>query len=262
MNDFSIVIPSKYGSNLLVCLDALQCWDEETFANNEIIVVDDGAKEDIENLKSHNAFAEIVYHKVQWVPGEQPFSFPRNVNRGVLAARDHDVLLLNDDALLRTPEGFQRLHRASYGNPAMLLCATVCSFAGNKKQEASDSWASALADGELGKLIYDEMVCFICLYLKREVFDVVGLFNEEFEGYGFDDDWYCSQVRRAGYKIGIYTGCYLDHTSVPSSYRVRERDTLSKRSHRNHNVFKSYLNSCEAARKWHERKVESMKNGG
>lgn len=254
MNDFSIVILSKYASNLVPCLEHIACWDEQTAANREIIVVDDGAKAE---LKARGDF--VTYEGLRWVDGESPFSFPRNANRGVLAAGSNDVLLLNDDALLRTPQGFQRLHRAAYQDPAMMLCSAVCSFAGNQGQMATEAWATRLANGEMGKTVYDEMVCFICLYLKREVFDAVGLFDERFDGYGWDDDVYCAKVRLSLYKIGIYDGCFVDHSSVPSSYRVRERNTLSARSSQNHRVFKQCLEEDENVRDWHKKKVESMK---
>jgi hypothetical protein len=34
-----------------------------------------------------------------------------------------------------------------------------------------------------------------------------------------DDDDYSLRVREAALKIGIHDGCYVDHMSLPSSYR-------------------------------------------
>jgi GT2 family glycosyltransferase len=47
----------------------------------------------------------------------------------------------------------------------------------------------------------------------------VGLLDERFVGYGFDDDDYSLRVRLAGLLVGIHDGCYCDHGSLKSSYR-------------------------------------------
>ena len=53
-------------------------------------------------------------------------------------------------------------------------------------------------------------------YLER-----VGLLDERFDCYGGDDDDYCYRVRKAGLKIGIFDGCFVDHSTLTSTFRGR-----------------------------------------
>src|ERR1035441_10671726 len=89
MAEFSIVIPSRKAENLVPCVQAvLKC--EPDLDPSRIIVIDDGARPD----------AEGALPGVTWIAGVKPFIFARNVNLGIVSV-DHDVILLNDDALLK-----------------------------------------------------------------------------------------------------------------------------------------------------------------
>ncbi len=80
----------------------------------------------------------------------------------------------------------------------------------------------------------ERMVCFVCVLIPRRTINAVGLLDEEFGGvddqgneiYGFCDDSYCYRVRQAGLKIGIYDGCFVDHASLPSSFRSNQSRSL------------------------------------
>jgi GT2 family glycosyltransferase len=65
------------------------------------------------------------------------------------------------------------------------------------------------------------MVCFVCVFVPRRTLEAVGLLDEQFVGYGCDDDDYCLRVRKAGLKIGIFDGCFVDHSTLKSTYRGR-----------------------------------------
>jgi hypothetical protein len=62
-------------------------------------------------------------------------------------------------------------------------------------------------------------ICFICVLIPRRTIDTVGMLDERFVGYGMDDDDYSLRVRKAGLKLGIYDGCFVDHSSLTSSFR-------------------------------------------
>jgi len=64
-------------------------------------------------------------------------------------------------------------------------------------------------------------VAFICVYISRHCLGQVGYMDERYVDYGYDDDDYCLRVRNAGYKIGIYDGCKINHLGLPSVFRNR-----------------------------------------
>lgn len=193
---FSIVIPSKNAVNLAACIRAIR----EAGETARIIVVDDG------DLAAYN-HGDVD----EYVNGIKPFVFARNVNLGIQAAGDDDVIVLNDDALLKTPHGFSLLHwSAANGCPEYGVIAAACNTVGNPNQFLQP-----------GGRLRDEprMVCFVCVYIPRRTINAVGLLDERFVGYGLDDDDYCLRVRNAGLKIGVFDGCFVDHGSLTSSYR-------------------------------------------
>lgn len=201
---FSIVILSKDIDNLRVCIREIRVHEPEA----RVIVVDDGLVdryiEDL-RLKGPNTIP------VQYVPGEKPFVFARNANIGIRAAGDDDVVLLNDDAILKTPYGFTKIGSISEAHPEYGVIAPVSDSVGNPNQTVK-----ALRIG-----LRDEprMVCFICVYIPRTTINTVGMLDERYIGYGVDDDDYCFSVRKSGLKIGIFDRCYVDHSTLRSSYR-------------------------------------------
>ena len=202
---YSVIIPSKNATNLLACVRAIR----EAGETCRIIVVDDGAFTDACDL-DHQFWVDL---NLKSVLGAKPFIFARNINLGIQAAGEDDVIVLNDDALLKTPMGFTKLaEQAARGMLGMI--AAACNTVGNPNQFQRPEYANVgLCRAE------PRMVCFVCVYIPRRTIEVVGLLDERFVGYGMDDDDYSLRVRNAGLKLGIFDGCYVDHGSLTSSYR-------------------------------------------
>jgi hypothetical protein len=199
MNSLSIIIPSKTDLNLGACVRAIRAAGETC----TVIVVDD--------FDGPTRFLLPCDEPVDWQMGQKPFVFARNINIGIQAAAG-DVLLLNDDALLKTPGGFSAMQRMGAARPEYGLIAATCNNVGNRRQ-----WPQ----NKLGVRDEPRMVCFVCVFIPRQTLDEVGLLDERFVGYGCDDDDYCLRVRNAGLKIGIFDGCFVDHSALKSTFRGR-----------------------------------------
>jgi GT2 family glycosyltransferase len=218
----SVIIPSKTASNLIPCMEALR----ENEPAVRIIVVDDGL--DLEFLPLHPYIrVDMVESPTSFLPGIKPFIYARNCNLGIQAAGDDDVILLNDDALLQTPGGFTAMQRAAEEHPELGIIGAVTNIVGNQNQMPQ----------AIGLREDPRMVCFVCVFIPRRTIDLVGLLDEEFTGYGFEDDSYCLRVRRAGLKIGIFDGCFVDHGSLRSTFRGDPRKPADLRE--NSAIFKS-----------------------
>lgn len=208
---FSVIIPSRNASNLVPCVEAVRRAEPTA----EIIVVDDGiAWSEAYQLQIEVTAAAQLSGTMgspavcKVIPGIKPFVFARNVNLGIQACAG-DVVLLNDDALLQTPFGFHEMEEASRAHPEFGVISAVTNVVGNLAQRPQD----------MGLREEPRMVCFVCVYIPRATIDRVGLLDEEFTGYGFEDDSYCLRTRRAGLKIGIFDDCFVDHSSLKSSFR-------------------------------------------
>jgi GT2 family glycosyltransferase len=202
MVPFRVVILSAVTRNLKgAVLSVIE--HEPLISASEIIVVDDGAREHWD--------ADLP--KVTWVQGAKPFIFARNSNLGFAAAGDADVILMNDDARLKTQEGFSRLALVAQSHPEMgVLSAAIDGFVGNIEQMPKSS--SGLRQEK-------RVLAFVCVYIPRETYKAVGPLDEQFVGYGGDDVDYCDRTLRSGRKMGIVDECVVSHGEVPSTYRSR-----------------------------------------
>lgn len=200
---FSVIISSRNADNLVACIRAIR----EAGETCRIILVDDGL--DLVRLDDLGDYRK----NVSLGPGKKPFCYARNINIGIRAAGDDDVILLNDDALLKTPEGFKTMAEACQHGGYGILGAVTNSVgnANQLRQSAPNSFA-----------VRDEprQLCFVCVYIPRSTINAVGLLDERFcADYGMEDDDYSLRVRNAGLKLGIYDGCFVDHLSLNSSFR-------------------------------------------
>lgn len=220
----TVVIPSRNTSNFLRCARAVRQHEPSA----HIVAIDDG-------LDDLGYRPELVPY-LQCRTG-RPFGFARNCNEGIRLAGSMDVVLLNDDALLMTPGGFTLLQREAEAHPQYGVIAATTNNVGNLNQVRRDG----------GGLRQDpRMVCFIAVLIPRRTIDLVGLLDEAYgDGYGFEDDEYCLRVREAGLRIGIHDGCFVDHASLPSSFRSRNfpRDGFA----RNQEIYRRRLHGSQSA---------------
>lgn len=212
---FSIIIPSRNVSNLIPCVEAVRKCEPSA----RIIFVNDNLQTEgtgYDWIDIDQAFvpkwetpAEVSKKMAVYVSGVKPFVFARNINIGIRAAGTDDVILLNDDALLETLGGFTALAKQAAEHPEYGVISAVTNNSGNPRQY------------KVGNGLREDprMVCFIAVYITRSTIEKVGMLDEDFVGYGCEDDDYCFRVRRAGLKIGIYDGCFVDHKSLHSSFR-------------------------------------------
>ena len=200
--DFSVVILSSRAENLVPCVRAI-LEHEPQLTPADIIVVDDGAR----------SAAETSLPPVQWLTGIKPFVFARNVNLAMYAAR-RDVVLVNDDARLITAKGFSLLSAQVQAHHEVGVCsAGIRGVVGNPRQIAAMP----------PHLRYESRgIAFVCVFLPWRTYAALGAFDEQFVGYGFEDNDYCARVLAAGLKIGIWDGCVVDHSGeLPSTFRTR-----------------------------------------
>lgn len=205
---FSVIIPSRTPANLKAAIACIRASQEKC----RIIVVDDCEPGE---LAAHQAAGpEALRKDVEVVAGVKPFCFARNINLGIRAAGQDDVILLNDDACLATHFGFSYLAsqaRSDSGDACGVLSAGITAAVGNPEQIA--------LPGTRVRIASHHTLVFVCVYIRRWVLDAVGLLDERYEAYGYDDDDYCERVRQHGLSLGIFDGCVVEHGVLPSTYR-------------------------------------------
>lgn len=201
MSDFKILIPSARFSNLDGCVRSI--LDHDPLPKDRILVIDDGARKDAP-----------PNFPVTWVDGAKPFVFSRNINLGWMAAGfDSNVILLNDDARLKTVGGFSYMAQATLRRPSMGVCsAAIDGMVGNPNQHPKAG---------VGLRTDPRALAFICVYIPARTSRRIGFLDERYVAYGGDDMDYCRRTLDAGLELGIFDGCVVSHGEVPSTFRTK-----------------------------------------
>lgn len=229
--DYIIVIPSKSEKNLFFCLEALQ--QKQPGYAERVIVYDNDPFDGVSKVcAAHNVtrFREFGV----------PFIFSRAINMCMHARGYTDVIILNDDAILQTVNGFDLLHQESallseYG----IVSSSVVGFVGNPEQQNRN--IPNIRPADLHTIV------FICVHISRDVIDNLGPLDERLVHYGWEDNLYCLQARAAGYKLGIYDGCIVEHgISLPSTYRSEPTTNLTD----NRKIFEAIVREKELTPHW------------
>lgn len=140
----SVIIPSRNIDNLRPCVAAVRKHEPEA----RIIVVDDSDND--------SSIYSLCMEQGCWqYVGCKPFVFSRNVNIGIRAAGDDDVILLNDDALLESPGGFSLMQEAARQAPEFGIIGAVTNQTGARWQrrenrEQSVKWRHDAAFTRIG----------------------------------------------------------------------------------------------------------------
>lgn len=197
MNGLSAIIPSKTASNFLACAEAIRRHEPKA----RIILIDDGVEMQADAAKD---LQPMMSYK-----GWKPFNFSRNVNQGIALSGRDDVVVMNDDAVLQTPGGLSTMQAAAEEHSTIGIIGSTCNNIGNVNQFPKG----------VGLREELRMVCFVCVLIPRRTVNAVGLLDERFVHYGCEDDDYCLRIRNAGLRVFIHDGCFVDHQSLPSSFR-------------------------------------------
>jgi len=193
----SVIVPSKTDANVVRCAEAVRKHEPGA----RIIVVDDGLK--LDWLPRPDLMPAIG------IRGAKPFVFARNCNLGIVAAGSDDVALLNDDALLESPGGFSLLQQCAAEHQEFGIIGATTNVTGQPLQ-----WRKDVGLREVPS------IAFVCVLIPRRTIDLLGMLDERYcLGYGCEDADYCEAAKRAGLKIGVHDGCFVDHASLHSSFR-------------------------------------------
>jgi hypothetical protein len=163
-----------------------------------IVVADDGIED---KLRASGPLA--------FIPCPRPFNFARNANMILRAFPQEDVFLVNDDAVLRTTsEGLDLLASAAHYADSGIVSAGLTGHVYNPLQ----------ATGEFRSL-GDSDVAFVAVLLSAELRRKIGLLDEGYDGYGYEDNDYSARARAAGLANVCEGRCVVDHPEPSSSFK-------------------------------------------
>lgn len=144
------------------------------------------------------------------IEGIEPFVYARNLNIGLAAVSEGDVLASNDDVVLTEPI-IDHLQAIYESEPLAGVIAPQCNGGiGNPDCKVRTTRAPGYRET-------DKIIPFVCVLLRREILDRIprldeGFVNPDgFSGYGGDDELYGLQVQAAGFHLLVSNSVQITH---------------------------------------------------
>lgn len=243
MFDVSIIIPSYNTRKLLDnCISSII---KETKIKYEIIVVDNGSTDGSQRMVA------VKYPKIKIINKQKNIGFAGAVNLGFKIAQSDRILLLNSDTIINDRAIDKTI---AYQNSNQEADIVGCQLLNQDKTiQPSGGFLPNLGQIFGWMLLADELPIikdFIRPYqqsnrifykttqplgwmtgafmlIKRNVWDVIGLFDEHFFMYGEEVEW-CWRANKANFKVWYFSGANIVHLKSKSSSKGLETAILGE----------------------------------
>lgn len=193
------------------CLQTLLAQPDATAL--EILVVDNASPDETAALDREFAGVRVLRQPAN-------LGFAGGVNAGIRAARGRELLILNNDTLL-APAMLPRLRRALAADPQIGMAAPVSNHvkgparidvgAGGRDAATRREIERMLDELAPGRLQDVDTLAGLCLLVRRELVQQIGLLDERFGIGNFEDDDWCLRARLAGWRLVIARDAFLHH---------------------------------------------------
>ena len=241
---FSVIIPNWNGKHHLEeCLSSLY---KQSFEDFEIVLVDNGSND------GSVEFVSSKYPMVRIVALTENVGFAAGVNRGIESAHGDYIVLLNNDTEVEQ-HWLKNLALAVKENPDVWIYASKLLNYYDRKiiDTAGDALDLSLGPYKIGEYGPSENyrerhfifgACGGGGCYKRELFDRIGLFDEDFFAY-FEDVDLSFRANWAGYRCMLVPGAIIYHkvaATSGASNANRDRFDIMRRRNYLFLIIKNY----------------------
>lgn len=236
---FTQVIVPVYNGDIVV-RDCLRALRRAATGPSEVVVVDDGSRSYTAEMLREEVAGDPLFrlHRRDINRG-----YTKSINEGVLVSDAPWVVILNSDTIV-SHGWLDRLHAAARARPRTGMVGPLSNAATWQSipmaKRADGSWSAndtirpdhvervqALLS-QVSERAYPEFHVLngFATLIAREVFDTVGLYDEDAFpiGYGEETDL-CLRARRAGFRLTVADDCFVFHHKSVTFGANRQRLT-------------------------------------
>lgn len=226
----SIVVLTYNGCDALTrpCVESLLKHSE--FGSYELVLVDNASSDStpqyLKQLASQHSSVRLCLNN-------KNKGYAAGNNDGLRLVTGQYVVLLNNDTLVG-PDWMGAMLERLESSPEIGLVGPVTNSAGNEQcvdikglnEQNFIEVAGQYTQLQGGRWFETEKLGFFCVAGRREVFEQVGLLDEDFGLGMFEDDDYCIRVRQAGYKLVVVEDSFVYHKGSMSFKKLPSADYL------------------------------------
>jgi len=224
---YAILVNWNLKDDTLACVDSLL---KAGATAGQVLVVDNGSSDG-----SPQALRERFGRAVQVIESEQNLGFAGGANLGIHYALDRGaewIFILNNDTVVDSAV-FVEWERAAQNNPGYAIVSPLILYfsdpariwyLGDRTVPTSlityGLGRKQLDRGQFAALVPVDFVCGCGMFVRRSVFEQVGLFDTGFFMYAEEID-FCQRARIAGFRLACATRARMWHKVSLSADRDR-----------------------------------------
>ncbi|MBK8905051.1 MAG: glycosyltransferase family 2 protein [Anaerolineaceae bacterium] len=233
----AVLILNWNGRSLLqTCLPLML---NQTYANYEVVVVDNGSSDDSAR------FVRERFPRVQLIQNKENLGFSRGINAGLRQIQADVVVLLNNDVLVQ-PNWLAELIRPFHQDPQIGIVGCKLLYPDGTIQHLGAELTYPLAhsrhfhykEPDVSELPAVQEVPYVtgaALAVHQKVQAEIGLLDESFHPFYYEEVDYCYRARAAGYRVVVATKAVAIHNESASMRKVQ--DAMLQTRHRNRYRF-------------------------
>lgn len=235
--DIIIPVYNAY-DDLRICLDSLYKYTD--LHENRLILINDNSPDEriksfLDSQQKENVI--IIHNSINK-------GFSNNINIGIAQSENRDVMLLNSDTIV-TKSWVEKIIKCAYSDCSIGTVtplsnnATLCSVPNfceeNTLPEGMtvDQVAAIVEECSLRKYPRITVAHGFCMFIKREVINIIGNFDAETfgRGYGEEND-FCNRAEQMGFIHVMCDDTYIYHSGTKSFVSkekeayIREHDCI------------------------------------
>ena len=220
------------------CVASVQAYTPE---EHEVIFIDNGSTDRTPKLLKK--LSEGRNYKI--ITNKANLGYPKAINQGIEASSGDTIVFLNNDVIV-SPEWLKGLLECLNHQPDIGIVGPRTNNISGRQAYAEGKYHNQFEFVEFARNFRKTMsknyepwwrIVGFCMLVKREVFDKVGVFDEQFSPGNFEDDDLCIRAILGGFKNFICNDVFVHHFGSASCKKIDFAGLLKK-------------NQIKFARKW------------